>query len=126
MKIIQRDSFLVTLLLTCGVCCLSGQTLDTGILGIVTDPSGAVVAGAAVNITHNETGVRREIQTAADGKYEVRYLVPGEYVVEVRAQGFRTARASNIVVQINQQARLDFALQVGEVQEAVEVTATAP
>ena len=44
----------------------------------------------------------------------------------MRAQGFRAARASSVVVQINQQARLDFSLQVGEVQETVEVTSTAP
>ena len=44
----------------------------------------------------------------------------------MRAQGFRAARASSVVVQINQQARLDFSLQVGEVQETVEVTSAAP
>ena len=102
------------------------QTLDTGILGTVTDPSGAVVANASVSITQTATGVKRTTQTGADGKYEVRYLVPGEYSVEVQAQGFRTARASNIVIQINQQARLDFPLQVGEVQQTLEVTAAAP
>ncbi len=105
---------------------LPSQTTDTGILGVVTDPSGAVIAGAAVSITQAATGVRREALTAADGKYDVRYLVPGEYLVEVRAAGFRTARAANTAVQINQQARLDFTLQVGEVQEIVEVTATSP
>lgn len=102
------------------------QTLDTGILGVVTDPSGAVVANASVSITQAATGVKRTTQTAADGKYEVRYLVPGEYSIEVQAQGFRTVRASNIIVQINQQARLDFSLQVGEVQQTLEVTAAAP
>ena len=105
---------------------LGGQTLDTGILGTITDPSGGVVAGVEVNITQTATGVRRTTQTAADGKYEVRYLVPGEYSVEARAQGFRAARASSVSIQINQQARLDFSLQVGEVQETVEVTSTAP
>jgi hypothetical protein len=50
----------------------------------------------------------------------------GEGCERGRVQGFRTARAKSIVVQINQQARLDFSLQVGEVQETVEVTATAP
>src|SRR5262249_17374779 len=93
---------------------LCGQTLDTGILGTVTDPTGAVVAGVEVSITQTATGVRRATTTAADGKYEVRYLVPGEYSVEAHAQGFRAARASSVVVQINQQARLDFSLQVGE------------
>ena len=89
-------------------------------------PEWRLCSGVVVNITQTATGVRRVTQTAADGKYEVRYLVPGEYSIEVRAQGFRAARASSVVVQINQQARLDFSLQVGEVQETVEVSSTAP
>src|ERR1043166_436629 len=105
---------------------LYAQTLDTGILGIVTDPRGAVVANASVTITQTATGVKRTTATAADGKYEVRYLAPGEYSVEVQAAGFRSARATNIVIQINQQARLDFSLQVGDVQQTLEVSATAP
>jgi hypothetical protein len=106
--------------------CLTAQTLDTGILGLVTDPSGAVIAGASVTVTNAATGVRRLVTTAADGKYEIRYLVPGEYTVEVNSKGFRPARASNLAIQINQQARLDFSMQVGEVAEAVEVNATSP
>jgi hypothetical protein len=105
---------------------LSGQTLDTGILGSVTDPTGAVVANASVSITQTATGVKRTTHSAADGKYEVRYLVPGEYSVEAQAPGFRTVRASSIVIQINQQARLDFSLQVGDIQQAVEVSAATP
>ena len=66
------------LVLAGGTLRLCGQTLDTGILGTITDPSGAFLAGVVVNITQIATGVRRATQTAADGKYEVRYLVPGE------------------------------------------------
>ena len=126
MKSMRFHRVLAMFFLTGSASCLIGQTLDTGILGVITDPTGALVAGASVAITQNETGVKRETQTAADGKYEVRYLVPGEYTVELRAQGFRTARANNIVVQINQQVRLDFTLQLGDVQETVEITAAAP
>ena len=89
------------------VAALTAQTIDTGILRNITDPSGAVIAGATITITKIDTGVKRATQSAADGKYEVRYLVPGEHNVEVQAQGFRTARASNLVIRINQQARLD-------------------
>jgi Carboxypeptidase regulatory-like domain len=126
MRNIRVHRSFATFLIAAGVSCLTAQTLDTGILGTITDPTGAVVAGATVNITQTATSVRRTTQTAADGKYEVRYLVPGEYSIEVRVQGFRAARASSVVVQINQQARLDFSLQVGEVQETVEVTVAAP
>ena len=67
---------------------LAAQTLDTAILGTVTDPTGAVVAGAAVTILHPATGASHAVNTANDGKYEVRYLAPGEYTVEVRSPGF--------------------------------------
>ena len=75
---------------------LNAQTLDTGILGLVTDPSGAVIAGAAVAVANTATGVRRLAATASDGKYEIRYLVPGQYTVEVTSAGFRPARAQII------------------------------
>jgi hypothetical protein len=61
---------------------LNAQTLDTGILGLITDPSGAVIAGASVTVTNTGTGVRRVAATAPDGKYDIRYLVPGPYTVE--------------------------------------------
>jgi len=105
---------------------LPAQTIDTSVLGVVTDPSGAVIAGASVSVTNNATGVKRPATTGADGQYEMRYLAPGEYTVEVTAAGFRTARASNVVIQLNQQARIDFSMKVGEVTEAVEVTAATP
>jgi len=105
---------------------LAAQTLDTGIVGTVSDPAGASVAAANVTISNKATGVTRAVKTAADGKYDVRYLVPGEYTVEVQAPGFRTGRRTGVVVQINQQARIDFQLQIGEVQETVEITAAAP
>jgi outer membrane receptor protein involved in Fe transport len=105
---------------------LSAQTIDTSVLGVVTDPSGAVIAGASVTVTNNATGVKRPSTTGADGQYEIRYLVPGEYTVEVTATGFRPARAAKVVIQINQQARIDFSMRVGEVTEAVEVTAATP
>jgi hypothetical protein len=104
---------------------LCAQTLDTGILGTVTDPTGAAVAGATVNVSQIGTGVKRTSQTAADGKYDVRYLIPGEYSVEVQATGFRAAVAKSLTLQINQQARLDIALQVGDVQQSIEVSATS-
>src|SRR5215467_11498777 len=104
---------------------LRGQTLDTGILGSVLDTTGATVAGASVIIAQPATGLLRQITTGPDGKYEVRYLVPGEYSVEVRAPGFRAERRTGIVIQIGQQARVDFSLQVGEVVETVEVSSKA-
>lgn len=111
---------------TAAVCVLFAQTIDTGVLGIVSDPTGAVIPGASVTVTNIATGVKRPVTSAADGKYEVRYLVPGRYSVEVTAAGFRPARVSDLTIQINQQARVDISMQVGEVAEAVEVNAASP
>jgi len=108
-----------------GVCLLQAQTLDTGILGIVNDPSGAVITAATVTVTQAATGVVKTVVTDASGRYEFRYLVPGEYVVEAKASGFRTERQSGIVIQIGQLARIDFALQVGDVVETVSVSTSA-
>ena len=52
------------------------QTLDTGILGTVTDPGGALVASATVMITLPATGLTRSVITGPEGSYEVRYLTP--------------------------------------------------
>jgi hypothetical protein len=102
------------------------QTLDTGILGTVADPTGAIVVGASVTITQPATGFTRTVATSAEGAYEVRYLLPGEYNVEVKASGFRGERRTAIVLQIGQQARINFALQLGQLIDAVEVVAETP
>src|SRR5678815_4468302 len=102
------------------------QSLDTGIVGTVTDPGGAVITGASVTVTQPVTGFTRTIATASDGSYEVRYLRPGDFIVEISAAGFRSERRTGITLQLSQLARIDFSLQVGQVQETVEVTSAAP
>ncbi len=102
------------------------QSLDTGILGTVMDTAGGVVSGATVTVTQAETGFTRTVTTSAEGAFEIRYLRPGDYAVEVKHAGFRSERHSGVVLQISQLARIDFQLQVGQVQETVEVTGAAP
>ncbi|MEB2363732.1 MAG: TonB-dependent receptor [Bryobacterales bacterium] len=114
------------LLYLVGATCIGAQTIDTGILGTVSDSAGGRMAGAVVTITQPQTGLTRTIQTDASGQFEIRYLVPGEYTVEVMAAGFQKARRAGIQLQIGQQARLEFTLQVGDVQQTVEVTGAAP
>jgi hypothetical protein len=103
---------------------LAAQTIDTGILGDVKDPSGAGLADATVTILQPNTGTTRVVKVEG-GHYEVRYLVPGEYTIEVKAQGFRIERRTGIVIQIGQQARIDFTMQLGNLTETVEVNAAA-
>lgn len=102
------------------------QSADTAILGTVTEASGAVIPGAKITIQHPATGLARSVITGNEGLYEVRYLRPGQYTVEVAHPGFRTERRTGIVIEVNQQARIDFNLQVGDVVETVEINAVAP
>lgn len=106
--------------------CCNAQTVDTVILGNVTDSAQEAVPNATVTITQPSTGLTRVVNTSGSGAYELRYLVPGDYTVEVKAQGFRTERRTGILIQLGQSAKLDFSLQVGSVQQTLEVQSAAP
>ncbi len=96
------------------------------ITGLVTDPSGAVLVGAAVTVTNPQTSFTRTENTNGAGIYTFPSLLPGAYNVRVGMQGFQSAIRSDVELQVEQVARLDFQLRVGEVAEAVEVTTGAP
>lgn len=96
---------------------LAGQTTSTAILGTVTDSSGGLVAGAKVTVRNVKTAVAREDLTSAGGDYNFPLLDVGTYSVTVEMQGFKTESASNVTLQINQKARVDFTLQVGAQSE---------
>jgi hypothetical protein len=98
---------------------LRAQSIDTGILGTVMDGSGAVVPGSTITITNNATGVVQSVVSGPNGAFEVRYLVPGSYVVQSALSGFRTER-TNVALRVGQMARLNFTLQVGSVGEVVD------
>ena len=104
---------------------LFGQA-DRGVItGLVTDAQGAPVADAAVQITDSNTGVVTNMKTSSDGNYSTPPLIIGTYVVSVSLQGFKAFKASGINLASGQTFRQDVALQVGEVQQSVEVNAEA-
>src|SRR5919202_48745 len=98
-----------------------GTNLGT-VRGTVTDPNGAVVAGATVEVTDVEANTTRSVTTGGGGDYEVPNLKPGTYKVTIRNTGFRTLEVQNVVVRGSDVARADGQLQIG-VAESVEVTA---
>ena len=102
----------------------SAQTLGE-ITGDVTDPSGAAVQTAVVTVTNTATNLARQTTTNPSGLYTFPDLVPGSYSVKVTASGFDTSVKSNIVLEVQQTARVDFALQVGHSTQTVEVAANA-
>src|SRR5438309_10423864 len=104
---------------------LIAQTFRGTILGTVTDPSGAVVAGAKVTAKNVNTGLERTTQTSADGSYSVPELPIGAYTVTATQTGFQTAVISNVAVDVAAEKRVDFVFRAGQVSEKVEVSGEA-
>jgi hypothetical protein len=92
------------------------------IRGTITDQSGAVVAGAKVALTNAGTGVSRVKMSTADGSYLFDYVQVGTYKVSVEKSGFTTFVQDGIVLELNQNGRLDVALKIGQETQTVEVT----
>ena len=95
------------------------------ITGEVRDPSGALVPNAAVTVTNTATNVARSTETNTAGLYSFPDLTPGMYDVKVVAAGFATVVRTGIELQVQQAARVDFALAVGQAQQTIEVAANA-
>ena len=95
------------------------------ITGQVTDPSGAAVPNASVTATNTATNVARPTTTNSAGIYSFPELTPGTYQVRVAAAGFENLVKTNIELQVQQVARVDFALAVGQSTQTLTVTADA-
>ncbi len=104
---------------------LSAQTFRGTILGTVTDPQGAVVAGAKVTVHNVNTGLERTTETSADGSYSLPELPIGTYTVSVTQSGFQTAVTSNVAVNVGAEKRVDVVFRTGPVNEKVEVSGEA-
>ena len=102
---------------------LFAQVPTAELTGAITDPTGALVAGAKVVIANTATGVERVTETNSAGVYIAPALPPGTYSVRVTASGFRSAQNNAVQLQVAQTARLNIQLEVGNVSETVEVAA---
>src|ERR1700760_4909159 len=98
------------------------QQVSAAIAGRVTDPSGGTIPGARVTATDIERGSVFTTLTNNEGIYDLPRIPVGTYNVKVEGQGFQTAQQSNVLLELNQTARLDFALQIGSATQSVEVT----
>lgn len=95
------------------------------IRGTVTDPSGAVIAGARITATNIDTGISKSVDSTSDGSYEFLQLAaPATYRLTVARVGFQTFEAQNIHLELNQIYVLNPALQVGAVTQKITVEAT--
>jgi hypothetical protein len=103
-----------------------GQTVSTQILGQVADATGAVIPGATVTARKIETGDVRTTTTNATGNYIFPLLDIGTYEVTCSYEGFKTEVRRDIVLQLQDKARVDFQLEVGRQVEVIEVTGAQP
>ena len=100
---------------------LHAQAPTGGIHGVVTDPSGGVIAKAAVRLT-NASGVSLDTTTNRDGSYEFKGLVPGTYTVKAVAKGFAIFTQENVRIIAGQLQQLNIGLLIQVEEQKVEVT----
>jgi len=103
-----------------------GQADTATIVGTVRDSSGAVIVGGTITVTETDTSTKTVARTDSTGNYVVTPLRIGNYTVAVEAPGFKTETHSGIVLQVQDRLRVDFTMQVGSVNEAVNVQESVP
>lgn len=96
------------------------------ITGTITDSAGASVSGASIKVRNDASGLEQSTTTSDDGRYNLPYLPSGRYVLTVEKAGFKTVQQNNVEVEISNTTRIDQSLQVGAVQQTIDVTSAAP
>ncbi len=98
-----------------------GQTTTSLITGVVKDPSGASIAGAQITVSNVNTGIDRVVTSNELGYYTAALLQPGNYTITCQKEGFRQLTRSGITVTVDQVARVDLTLELGDVTQTVVV-----
>lgn len=112
------------MLLGSSLCGLYGQQLNGTIVGSVVDPSGSLIPNAQITVTNKETNAARETRSDGAGNYIISFLPAGSYKITASVSGFREKTVDNETLQVGQTLRVDFAMEVGNVTEKVEVQAS--
>ena len=102
------------------------QSGQADVQGIVTDPTGSVVAGATVALTNTDSGNKRVVTTASDGRYSFPTIAPGTYSITVNAPSFSTESVTGLVIQLDNHLIQNVSMHVGSATEAITVTGTVP
>jgi Carboxypeptidase regulatory-like domain len=114
--------------LVAGILCLCAastalaQAGRGSVSGLVTDPAGAVVAGAKVVLLNQATGVTQHTVTSSAGLYTFISLNPGVYQVTASQKGFKNVAQDKVTVTVDQVTQVNITLQIGAISETVEVT----
>lgn len=102
---------------------VKAQLYTGSVSGVVTDPSGAVIASALISLEDEEKGFSFKSQTDSEGRYLLRQIPPGTYRIRVEAPGFTAERRSGIKLNVNQNISIDVSLTVGITTTTVDVKA---
>lgn len=105
---------------------LDAQDPRGTIVGKVTDPTGAIVPGAAVQVVSKTMGTRTILETNEAGAYQASFLLPGAYQVTVEQPGFKKYVRDDVPVQVNQRLELNITLELGTADQSVTVTGEVP
>jgi hypothetical protein len=116
---------LAAILLALPAVCFA-QSDTARIEGTVADSSGAIVSDARVVAINIDTGIQTEVNTNSEGFYVLASLRIGKYRLEIEANGFRKVTKPDIILDVNQDARIDIQLEAGSVNEVVKITGGAP
>ncbi len=126
MKRLSRLTFIFSVIIAVSVSVLGQSQATTGVIqGTVTDPNGAVLAGASITVKNVNTGFERTVSTNSDGFYSAPLLPLGKYRVTASANGFSTTILENVEVTIGNTIALNISLKVGTASETVDVTTEA-
>ncbi|HEU5236112.1 MAG TPA: TonB-dependent receptor, partial [Pyrinomonadaceae bacterium] len=127
---INRHYFLFTFSLVVVVLLFVGTTAvaqSTATLqGTVKDQKGDVVPGAKVTARNQGTGIERTTQTDSEGNYQLAALPVGNYSIQVEMQGFKRQLANNLTIEVGRTVVRDFAMEVGDLEQSVTVSAETP
>ncbi len=105
---------------------VKAQQVFGSIFGAVTDPSGSAVNNAKVTVTDVTKGTSSVVMTNESGQYTKGQLIPDAYTVTIEAPGFSKIVSDQLTVQVDQATQFNATMQVGNVNQTVEVTAASP
>src|ERR1700682_673840 len=115
--------FLISVILGCHL--VSAQVTTGTISGVVQDPSGAAIAGAAVTVRNLDTGTARSVISDAGGRYTAPDLSLGNYEVQAQQPGFQTEIRTGITLTVGREAVVNLALRVGQISDKITVPGEA-
>ena len=113
-------------LLLAVVCPAAAQQGQSSLQGRVMDGSGAALPGVTITVTHEGSGVFRNLVSNSDGSYFATGLVPGPYRIEAELAGFRKYERQGLLLQIGTTASIDITLEIGTLEQNITVTGESP